>query len=73
MPVASTSCLGRRITSCPPRFTCTRHSPEDSCQSAFTHLAEVHTSSSITRAYISSQSPILSLGVKTGQWSGNGR
>ncbi len=27
---------------------------------------------SITRVYISSQSPILSLGAKTGQLSGNG-
>ena len=73
MPVASTRCFGRRVTRSPARSTTTIHSLRASSKRALLHSDDVQQFSSITLAYISSQSPSLSLGEKTGQWSGNGR
>ena len=73
MPVASTSCLGRSVISSPSRSTTSVHSPVPSSYEADLAVVPPQKLSSMTRAYISSQSPILSLGEKTGQFGGKGR
>ncbi len=73
MPVANTSSFGRRTISSPSRSTTTSHSPASSSHRADLAAVSVQYGISMTRTYISSQSPILSFGAKTGQFAGNGR
>src|SRR5229473_3819680 len=69
-PVASTRCFGRSVVSTPSRSTTTVHSFALSSYEALLHSVEPQKLSSMTFVYISSQSPILSFGEKTGQLSG---
>src|SRR3989442_6396057 len=70
MPVASTSCFGRSVISTPSRSTTTVHSLAITSYEALLHSVEGQKLSSMTLAYISSQSAILSFGENTGQLGG---
>ncbi len=73
IPVAKTSWVGRSVCGCPSRSTSTVHSPASSDHVAdFASVLDQY-GISMTLTYDSSQSPILSLGAKTGQFSGNFR
>jgi hypothetical protein len=73
MPVATTRCSGRRVSSSPSRSTTTSQTPAASSKVARRQVVEPQKLTSMTRTYISSQSAILSLGEKTGQFAGNSR
>src|SRR6476620_12220678 len=73
IPVARTRCLGRSVSGRPSRSTSTTHSCVGSWNDALVATVLDQYGTSITFVYDSSQSPILSLGAKTGQLSGNFR
>ena len=73
MPVASTSCFGRRVSGWPSRSTWTTHSSFSGFQVALVAVVLDQYGTSMIRTYDSSQSPILSFGENTGQFSGNFR